>query len=124
MEKIGNGMKVRHRIWVCRDGEEALDFLHNCGSYADREEYPKPDIILLDLRMPKVGGIEVLKQMQSEENLKDIPVIVLTTSDRDDDILKSYEMGVRSYLTKPALFVRKTGEMSGVLDALLSFASA
>jgi two-component system response regulator len=108
------------RIWVCRDGEEALDFLYNRGAFAAKEGYPKPDVILLDLRLPKVDGLEVLKQIKADEQLKDIAVIVLTASERGEDILEAYKDDVQSYMLKSAFIVSKTGKMEGLLDALLS----
>jgi len=111
---------LKNRIWVCQDGEEALDFLYNRGDYASKEEYPKPDVVLLDLRLPKLDGVEVLKQIKSEENLKDIPVIVLTTSKRAEDILDTYEEGAKSYILKSAFIVQKTGKMENLLEAILS----
>ncbi|RJS82817.1 response regulator [Methanophagales archaeon] len=111
---------LRSRLFVARDGEEALDFLYNRGDYADEKRYPKPDIILLDLRLPKLDGIDVLKRIRSDEKLKDIPVVVFTSSDRDVDIIKTYEDGVRGYIVKSA-FIQKTVKMEGLLDAIISF---
>jgi two-component system response regulator len=108
------------RIWVCRDGEEALDFLYNRAAFASKRAYPKPDVILLDLRLPKVDGLEVLKQINANGQLKDIAVIVLTASERGEDILEAYKDDVQSYILKSAFIVSKTGKMEGLLDALLS----
>ncbi|MGB2727791.1 MAG: response regulator [Halobacteriota archaeon] len=112
--------RLRNRVFVASDGEAALDFLYNRGDYADEKKYPKPDIILLDLRLPKLDGIEVLEQIKQEEELKDIPVVVLTSSERDDDIIKTYEEGVKSYILKSAFIVQKRGKMEGLLDAIIS----
>jgi len=112
--------RLRNRVFVASDGEAALDFLYNRGDYADEKKYPKPDIILLDLRLPKLDGIEVLEQIKHEEELKDIPVVVLTSSARDDDIIKTYEEGVKSYILKSAFIVQKRGKMEGLLDAIIS----
>lgn len=112
--------KREKRIWVCKDGAEALDFLHNLGAYKSVEQYPKPDVILLDLRLPKVDGLEVLKQIKSEEELKDIPVVVLTASERGEDIIEAYRDNVQGYLLKSAFIVTKGAKMEGLLDALLS----
>jgi len=108
-----------NRLFVCEDGEQALDFLYHRGEYTSQEEYPKPDIILLDLNMPKIDGIGVLKQIKNDEELKDIPVIIFTTSDRDEDIIRTFEDGVNSYLLK-SKFIHKTAEMEGLFDAILS----
>lgn len=112
--------KLRNRLWACEDGEAALDFLYNRGKYESKAEYPKPDVILLDLRMPKVDGIEVLKQIKSEEKLKDIPVLIFTTSDKDEDIIRTFEDGVKSYVLK-SKFVHKTAKMDDLLDTLLTY---
>lgn len=112
---------LKKRIWVCRDGEAALDYLYNRGDYASKEKYPKPDIILLDLRLPKLDGLEVLKRIKSEERLKDIPVVVLTVSDETEDIRSVYNEEGTGYLLKSAFIVEKTRKMEGLLDAILSF---
>ena len=111
---------LKNRVMVCQDGEEALDFLYNRGDYASKAEYPKPDVVLLDLRLPKIDGIEVLKQIKNEENLKDIPVIVLTASEKAEDIIGTYEEGVSSYLMKSSFIVQKTGKMENLLEVILS----
>ncbi|MBI2849913.1 MAG: response regulator, partial [Chloroflexi bacterium] len=91
---------MKHRLFLARDGQEALDFLFNRAEYANQEEYPRPDVILLDLRLPRVSGIEVLEKLSAEERLKGIPVVVLTASDQRDDILRSIGAGARSYVLK------------------------
>ena len=111
--------KLMNKLFVCEDGADALDFLYHRGNYTSTEDYPQPDIILLDLRLPKVDGVEVLKQIKSDGDLKDIPVIVFTTSDKDVDIIKTYEAGVKSYFLK-SKFINKTAEMEGLLDTILS----
>ena len=120
IRKTLEGSRLRNSVFVASDGEEALDFLYNRGDYADKKKYPKPDLILLDLRLPKLDGIEVLEQIKHEEGIKDIPVVVLTSSERDDDIIKTYEKGVKSYILKSALIVQKRGKMEGLLDAIIS----
>ncbi|MEA2075359.1 MAG: response regulator [Euryarchaeota archaeon] len=112
---------LKKKIWVCRDGEAALDYLYNRGDYASKEKYPKPDIIVLDLGLPKLDGLEVLKRIKSEERLKDIPVVVLTVSEKNEDITSAYKEDAEGYLLKSAFIVEKTGKMEGLLDALLSF---
>ena len=114
--------ELKNKVWVCEDGEAALDYLYNRGEYTSEAEYPKPDVILLDLRLPKVDGLEVLEQISGEEGLKEIPVIVLTASKTDEDILGAYKSGAKSYILKSALIVEKSGKMGGLLDALLSLA--
>jgi CheY-like chemotaxis protein len=90
-------------VWA-RDGAEALDFLYCEGAYADRSIANRPTLILLDLRMPKVDGIEVLRKLKGDERMKCIPVIVLTSSDENPDLEECYRLGVNSYVTKPVEF--------------------
>ena len=88
-------------IILCRDGQEALDFLFAKGKYADRERNELPELILLDLKLPKVGGHEVLKAIRANEDTQCIPVVMLTTSDETQDIIQSYKLGINSYVCKP-----------------------
>jgi CheY-like chemotaxis protein len=112
--------ELKKRISVCRDGEEALDYLYNQGDYASKEDYPKPDVILLDLRLPKIDGLEVLDRIKSNDDLKDIRVIVLTASEEGEDIVRAYKGDVKGYLLKSAFIVSKSGKMEELLDALIS----
>ncbi len=93
-----------NKIEVVGDGEEALEYLYHRGRYADSRRYPRPGLILLDIKLPKIDGIEVLQIIKKDENLRNIPVIVLTTSESDKDMLASYQYGVNSYITKPVGF--------------------
>jgi two-component system response regulator len=93
-----------NRVFVCRDGEEALDFLFRRSQFAKAGAAPRPDLILLDLNLPKKNGAEVLEQVKTNLNMKDIPVVILTTSDRDEDVSRCYKVGANSYLTKPVQF--------------------
>ncbi|BDZ66886.1 response regulator [Methanobacterium ferruginis] len=90
-------------VWV-KDGEEALNFIYARGQFADRNPEDLPRLILLDLRMPKVDGLEVLKEIKADENTCRIPVVVLTSSQEDRDIVESYKLGVNSYVSKPVEF--------------------
>jgi CheY-like chemotaxis protein len=89
---------------VVRDGEELLDYLFRRGPYAPPAAAPLPDLILLDLKMPKKDGREALRELKADARLKQIPVVVLTTSTDQEDIKYSYRMGVNSYVTKPVTF--------------------
>ncbi len=91
-------------IHVCADGEEALNYLLGNGQYSDRDQFPLPDLILLDLNLPKVNGHEVLKEIKAKPFLKRIPVVVLTSSKDEGDRARSYDSGVNSYLVKPVSF--------------------
>ena len=114
--------KLRPQLFVVRDGKAALDFLYNRGDYTDIEANPKPDIILLDLNLPKVHGLEVLEQIKGEERLRDIPVVVLTASDVAKDIVRSYLMGAESYVMKSVLFVNKGADSLSILDTVVALA--
>ena len=88
---------------VCRvaDGKDALDYLFRRGNYADERKSPRPDLILLDLRLPKVDGLRVLEEIKGSKDLMDIPVVVLTTSENKDDMVRAYRNHANSYLVKP-----------------------
>jgi CheY-like chemotaxis protein len=89
---------------VVRDGEELSDYLHCRGDYAPPHVAPRPDLILLDLKMPKKDGREALRELKADADLRQIPVVVLTTSTDQEDIKYAYRMGVNSYVTKPVTF--------------------
>jgi len=90
-------------VWV-KDGAEALDFLFATGSYAGRNVLTPPKVVLLDLRMPKVDGMEVLRRIKEDERTRAIPVVVLTSSKEDRDVAESYQFGVNSFINKPVEF--------------------
>jgi CheY-like chemotaxis protein len=94
---------LANNVYVARDGEEALDFIFGSGPFARRSQNGLK-VILLDLKLPKVGGLEVLQRLKSDEKTKTIPVVVLTSSHEDRDIQKAYELGVNSYVVKPVEF--------------------
>ncbi len=96
--------KLTNKVLVVGDGEEALDFVFSKGRFKDRLVAKKPKMILLDLKLPKVDGLEVLKVIKSDENTKMIPVIVLTSSKEESDMIESYRLGVNSYIVKPVDF--------------------
>jgi CheY-like chemotaxis protein len=95
-----------------RDGEAALDYLFHRGLYRDAATSPSPDVVLLDLRLPKVDGLEVLKQVKADKYLRLIPVVILTTSAAEIDLVKAYEDYANSYLVKPVDFDKFTRLMS------------
>ncbi len=97
MEALKDG-KMRNDLYVARDGVEAMAFLHREGQYAD---VPRPDLVLLDLNLPRKDGREVLAEMKADETLRRIPVVVLTTSQAEEDILKMYDLHANCYITKP-----------------------
>ena len=94
---------LANEVVVARDGEEALDYLYHRGAFAARQN-DLPAVLLLDLKLPKVDGLEVLEQVGSDEKLKNIPVVVLTSSREEKDIVASYRLGVNAYVVKPVDF--------------------
>jgi CheY-like chemotaxis protein len=90
--------KIRNRLHVAHDGQEGLDFLYQRGAYADA---PRPDLILLDLNLPKYDGRQLLEQIKNDSELGSIPVVVLTSSGLEEDIVRSYSLHANAYITKP-----------------------
>jgi CheY-like chemotaxis protein len=114
--------RLKSRLSWITDGKAALDFLHNRGAYADVEANPRPDIILLDLKLPKVSGLEILEHIKGDEKLKDIPVVILTASDNKSDIIRTYQGGAESYFTKSVLFLNKGSDPTAILDTVMAMA--
>lgn len=96
--------RLKNNIHCVENGEELLDYLYNREDYSDKKKFSRPGIILLDLNMPRKDGREALKEIKSDKSLRNIPVIILTTSKAEEDILKTYNLGVNSYITKPVSF--------------------
>lgn len=95
--------KLANQVMVTRDGQEALDYLYCRGQFNTRSD-GNPAVVMLDLKLPKVDGLEVLKQVRSDESLKMIPVVVLTSSHEEKDMMRSYKLGVNAYVVKPVDF--------------------
>ncbi len=95
---------LANKLILLKDGAEALDFLFGQGNFAERYDDDSPRVILLDLKLPKVNGIEVLRKIKSNERTKKIPVVILTSSREDRDLKNAYDLGVNSYVTKPIKF--------------------
>jgi two-component system, response regulator len=93
-----------NQVVVARDGREALDYMFATGSHAGRDATDLPDLILLDLKLPKIGGIEVLRELRAAAITKHVPVVILTTSDDESDIADGYDLGINSYIRKPVDF--------------------
>ena len=104
---------VANPLYVVRDGEEAMEFLQHTGRYADADKAPRPGLILLDLNLPRLDGREVLNLIKADEDLHRIPVVVLTTSSEEADVLGCYDRGANTYITKPV-------EFSKFVDAVLT----
>jgi CheY-like chemotaxis protein len=95
--------KVANQLYVVNDGEAALEFLRKQGEYADM---PTPDLVLLDLNLPRVDGRQVLAEVKADPLLRQIPIVVLTTSEAEEDVLRSYDLHANAYVTKPVDFER------------------
>lgn len=95
---------IANPLYIVRDGEECLDYLHQRGKYSEPGSAPQPGILLLDIKMPKMDGLAVLKQIREDEKLHRLPVVILTTSKAEEDRLKSYDLGANAYIVKPVGF--------------------
>lgn len=102
MERAFEKARLANPLQVVRDGEEAIDYLSGRGEYSDRDRYPIPLLLLLDLKMPKKSGFEVLDWIRDQPELRELSVVVLTSSKEAPDVAKSYRLGANSYLVKPA----------------------
>jgi two-component system, chemotaxis family, response regulator Rcp1 len=109
--------KVKNRLWVVDDGVEALEFLRRQGRFAD---VPRPDIILLDLNLPRKDGRQVLEEIKADESLKRIPVVILTTSKNEEDVLRAYNLYANCYITKPVDFNRFMDVVKSIEDFWLT----
>lgn len=103
--------KLHNNLYIVSDGEEAIEYLYQRGRYAPPVAAPRPDLILLDLNLPGLDGRDVLKIIKNDAELKMIPIVILTTSSQEEDILRSYDLGVNSYITKPV-------DMHGFINAI------
>lgn len=106
--------RIANKLQFVADGEELTDFLYQRGKYSEKGIDPRPGLILLDLNMPRKDGREALKEIKSDPELRRIPVVVLTTSKAEEDILRTYDLGVNSYITKPVTF-------AGLVDVVKTF---
>ncbi len=104
VSKAFKASRLCNDLRFVQDGEELMDYLHQRGNYADKALSPRPGLILLDLNMPKKDGREALKEIKSDPGLRAIPIVVLTTSKEEEDVLRSYDLGANSYVTKPVTF--------------------
>ncbi len=97
---------IKNEISVVRDGAEALDYLFATGTYSDRDTTTMPTVVILDLKLPKVDGLEVLQRMRADERTKLVPVVILTSSNEEQDMINGYKFGANSYVRKPVDFTR------------------
>ncbi len=113
--------QVENDLFHVDNGEAALDFLYRRGIYKNHIVAPKPNLILLDLRLPKIDGLEVLREIKKEEKFLDIPVVILTSSDAEQDLIKAYCYHANSYLTKPVDFLKFSNMMKDFGNYWLSW---
>lgn len=106
--------RIASNVVIVEDGEELLDYLLRRGKYADPESSPRPGLILLDLNMPRKDGREALVEIKQHPHLRRIPVVVLTTSQAEEDIFRTYDIGISGYITKPASFTALREAMKAV----------
>ncbi|MBU0665157.1 MAG: response regulator [Proteobacteria bacterium] len=106
--------KIKNTLHIVENGEEALDYLFRRGKYSDPKSSPWPDLFLLDLNMPKVDGRNVLQQLKDRPDLPHLVIVVLTTSSQEEDILRTYNLGIKSFITKPVDF----GQFTKIIHAL------
>jgi len=102
IQKAVEKSRIEARLYTVEDGQKALDFLRGEGKYAVGEDRPRPQLLLLDLNMPRKGGLDTLKEIRMDAALTDMPVVILTTSEAESDILRTYDLGANWFLTKPA----------------------
>ncbi len=98
--------RINNDVVVVRDGQEALDYLFKKGAYADRNQYEVPLMVLLDIKLPKIDGLEVLQQLRNNPSTRLLPVVILTSSKEEQDLIKGYTHGVNSYIRKPVDFIQ------------------
>jgi len=96
--------RITNKLIVAEDGQEALDYLFAIGRYAGRDARDLPSVVLMDLKLPRIDGLEVLKEIRANEHTKRIPVVILTSSDQEQDLIASYDLGANSYIRKPVDF--------------------
>ncbi len=124
IKRVLEDYNVSQKVHVVEDGEEALDFIYHRGKYSNGHNPPRPGLVLLDLKLPKMDGFKVLRQIKTDPDHKSIPVVILTTSSRDEEIAKGYAEGANSYVTKPVNFdeftdkVRRIGLYWSLLDPI------
>jgi len=104
VSKAFEASRLANELRFVADGEELVDYLQHRGKYADAQAAPRPGLILLDLNMPRKDGREALKEIKNDASLREIPIVILTTSKDEEDILRSYDLGANSYITKPVTF--------------------
>lgn len=108
--------KIRNEVYWVKNGIELLEYLRHQGEYSDSAASPRPQLVLLDINMPKMNGLEALKEIRQDPDLRHIPVVALTTSKSEEDVIRSYDLGVNSFVTKPVEFDGLVNVMHGLQD--------
>jgi CheY-like chemotaxis protein len=114
IKRVLEDYKVSQRVYIVEGGEEALDFIYHKGEYSSIHDTPRPGLVLLDLKLPRMDGFKVLRQLKSDPDYRSIPVVILTTSSRDEEIAKGYAEGANSYVTKPVNFDEFTDKVRSI----------
>ncbi len=107
MRALGKN-NILNKVVIARDGVQALEYVFGTGAYAGRDMNEMPQLILLDLKLPKIDGLEVLRRLRADERTRFLPIVILTSSKEEQDLLKSYKLGANSYVRKPVDFVEFT----------------
>ena len=105
---------IKNPLYIVNDGEECLDFMYRRGKYSAPGSAPRPSVLLLDINMPKINGLQLLEKIREDEQFKHLPVVILTTSNSDEDKLRSYELGVNAYIVKPVEFTNFAEAMNKI----------
>lgn len=113
-KKVLEDNRVANKVHVVEDGEEALDFIYHRGKYNNGGSVPRPGLILLDVKLPKLDGFSVLRHLKNDPEFKTIPVVMLTTSSRDEEVARGYAEGANSYVSKPVRFDEFTEKIKGI----------
>jgi CheY-like chemotaxis protein len=114
IRRAAEKVTIRKDLRIVGDGKEALDYLFRRGKYQAPAESPRPDLLLLDLNLPRVNGYQVLEEVRADSKLRPMPVLVLTTSRQEKDVIRSYELGCNSFITKPAGLDQLTGLVQAI----------
>lgn len=113
--------EIQNPLYVARDGQEAIDYLAGKGTYADRRQHPLPCLLILDLNMPRMNGMEVLRWKRQQSSLHSLPALVLSSSADREDIERAYELGASGYVVKPASISKRAGLARGIKSFWLEF---
>ncbi|MDB6170373.1 MAG: two-component system response regulator [Verrucomicrobia bacterium] len=119
-EHAATKVGITNPLRVAKDGREALDYLEGVGEFADRRKHPLPGLVILDLKLPRVAGFEVLKQLRQQPETRALPVLMLTSSASDEDVARAYALGANGYLVKPSQLEELVKVVQGIKDFWLT----